>query len=224
VNHFVAREDKLRELQDALKGTFGRRIAVVNGLGGIGKTQLAIAYMKQHGSDYSARIWMNAKDETTLKQSYSDAAEWILRYHPSMTYIAGASQSGDLDETVEVVKRWLEEPENDRWLVIYDNYDNPFLGSHNSKHTTRAAYAEASPCGDEDGNPLRAFDLGAFLPKTDHGAIIVTTRSSMVELGQIVHLSKLEDINDSLEILASASGRDISRQGEYFWILFISDG
>jgi hypothetical protein len=43
----------------------------------------------------------------------------------------------------------------------------------------------------------------------------MTTRSSMINLGQMLHLRKLEDINDSLEILASVSGRDDSRQGEY---------
>ncbi|KAJ5987508.1 hypothetical protein N7451_011873 [Penicillium sp. IBT 35674x] len=41
----------------------------------------------------------------------------------------------------------------------------------------------------------------------DHGAIIVTTRSSTVNLGQPIFLGKLTDVNDSLEILASASRR-----------------
>ena len=157
---------------------------------------------------------MNAKDETALKQSYARAAEWILRYHPSTTYIAGALQSQDLDETVKVVKRWLEEPRNDRWLVVYDNYDNPLPGKHKGNNISDASYIETY--GDKGENLIRAFDLHNFLPETDHGTIIVTTRSSMVKLGQVIHLSKLENINDSLEILASVSGRDISKQGKYF--------
>ncbi|EPS29155.1 hypothetical protein PDE_04104 [Penicillium oxalicum 114-2] len=56
------------------------------------------------------------------------------------------------------------------------------------------------------------FDLRKYLPKTDHGAILVTTRSSMVKLGQTIHLRKLEDINESLEILASVSGQEDLRQ------------
>jgi hypothetical protein len=164
---------------------------------------------------------MNAKDETALKQSYARAAEWILRHHPSITYIVGAVQSRDLDEIVKAVKRWLEEPTNSRWLVVYDNYDNPLSGNHKGNSTSYCI--EADLCGDKGENLMRAFDLHNFLPETDHGAIVVTTRSSMVKLGQVVPLSKLENINDSLEILASVSGRDISKQGKYFWILLIAD-
>jgi hypothetical protein len=68
---------------------------------------------------------------------------------------------------------------------------------------------------DNDKDPTKAFDVQNFLPDTDHGAIVMTTRSSMIKLGQMLHLCKLEDINDSLEILASVSGRDDSRQGKY---------
>lgn len=62
-------------MQELLIGTDGRRTAIIRGIGGIGKTQLAIAYINRHNSDYSAAIWMNVKDETALKQSYARAAE-----------------------------------------------------------------------------------------------------------------------------------------------------
>lgn len=202
-------------MKELLIGNAGRRTAVVHGLGGIGKTQLAVAYIKGHRSDYSAAIWMNARDETALKQSFAQVAEWILRYHPSIAYIAGALQSRDSDEIVKAVKRWLDEPMNDRWLLVYDNYDNPLLGNHKGKSPSHTSYVEAGLCGDEDGHPAKAFNLHTFLPETDHGAIVVTTRSSMVKLGPTIHLSKLVDINDSLEILASVSGRDGLKQGEY---------
>ncbi|KAJ6073234.1 hypothetical protein N7467_011319 [Penicillium canescens] len=212
VSHFVARKDELQMVQKALKGS-ERRTAIVYGLGGMGKTQLAIAYIRRHRLDYSAVIWMNARDETGLKQSFAHAAKRILHHHPSITYLAGALESQDLDEIVKAVKMWLDEPMNDRWLVIYDNYDNPLLDDHREKSLSHASYIEAGagPCGDEGRHLPSAFDLRAFLPETDHGDVIVTTRSSMVNLGQrirAIHLSKLEDINDSLEILASVSGRD----------------
>jgi hypothetical protein len=214
VSHFVARKDELQKVQETLKG-FGRRTATVHGLGGIGKTQLAIAYIKRHRDDYSAAIWMNARDETGLKQSFVRAAKWILDYHPSITYLAGALQGLDLDEIVKAVQTWLDEPMNDRWLVIYDNYDNPLLYDHREKCLSHASCIEAGPCGDEGRHLSSAFDLSAFLPKADHGDVLVTTRSSMVKLGKPIHLSTLEDINDSLEILASVSGRDDLNLGEY---------
>lgn len=215
VNRFVAREDQLKRIQEIVNTTFGRGTAVVHGLGGIGKTQLAIAYIKRNRSHYSAALWLNAKDETALKQSFARAAGWILRHHPSVIYIKSALESRDLDETVKAVKRWLDEPMNDRWLVVYDNYDNPLLGNQTEKGLASASFVEASTNSDDDEDLATAFNLQKFLPETDHGAIIVTTRSSMVKLGQTIHLRKLEDINDSLEVLASVSGREDLRQGEY---------
>jgi len=63
----------------------------------------------------------------------------------------------NLDHVVKVVKAWLEIPKNMRWLMVFDNYDNP----------TRS------------GNPdYSAVDVRQFLPGCDYGSIITTTRSS----------------------------------------------
>ncbi|KAJ5955828.1 Disease resistance protein [Penicillium viridicatum] len=212
VTRFVARKDQLERMQKILDTPVGRRTVVVHGLGGIGKTQLAIAYIKRNRSHYSATIWLNARDETTLKQSFARTAEWILRHHPSVTYIAGALKSRELDEMVKATKRWLDDPMNDRWLIIYDNYDNPLPGNYTGKGISYASSVEAGIYSDDDKDLAKAFDLQKFLPETDHGAIVVTTRSSIVKLGQTLHLRKLEDINDSLEILASVSGREDVKQ------------
>ncbi|KAJ5947785.1 Disease resistance protein [Penicillium verhagenii] len=212
VTRFIAREDQLKRMEEIFDTTIGRRTAVVHGLGGIGKTQLAIAYIKRNRSHYSAAIWLNARDETALKQSLARTAEWILRHHPSLVYIAAALESQDLDETVKAARRWLDDPMNDRWLIVYDNYDNPLSGNRTEKGTSYTSSVEAGIYSDDDENLVKAFDLQKFLPETDHGAIIVTTRSSIVKLGQTLHLRKLEDINDSLEVLASVSGRENLRQ------------
>ncbi|PLB45240.1 TPR-like protein [Aspergillus steynii IBT 23096] len=203
---FVARKDELKRIEEVFKGTAGRRIAVLHGLGGIGKTQLAIAYTKRYTtntSKYSATIWFNARDETALKQSFSRVADWIIRHHPSITYMTTALKSRDLDQVVAAVKQWLEEPMNHNWLAVYDNYDNPLLSNNKEERVSHT-------CADEDST--MAFDLRRYLPETDHGAIIVTTRSSRVKLGQTIKICKLEDMNDSLEILMSVSGRERLKQ------------
>ena len=61
----------------------GRRAVTLHGLGGIGKTQLAIAYSKDHRHDYSAIFWLNMKDEASVMQSYSRIANRVLKEHPS---------------------------------------------------------------------------------------------------------------------------------------------
>ncbi|GJD03140.1 NB-arc and TPR domain protein [Colletotrichum higginsianum] len=66
-SRFVGRGDELGRLYEALKWIGERCTAVLQGLGGMGKTQLSIEYMKRHCSDYSAMLWLNARDETSLK-------------------------------------------------------------------------------------------------------------------------------------------------------------
>ena len=65
----MAREEELAEMHRKLNGDGSRRIIVLHGLGGIGKTQLTVAYAKRHKDSYSAVFWLNIKDEDSLKQS-----------------------------------------------------------------------------------------------------------------------------------------------------------
>jgi hypothetical protein len=102
-------------------------------------------------------------------------------------------EKGDLDEVVVAVKRWLSLPKNTRWLIVYDNYDNPKL----------------------PGNADRtAVDIRRFLPEAYQGSIIITTRSSQVKIGHRIRVGKLEDVQDGLEILSHESGRDRLMEGE----------
>jgi AAA+ ATPase superfamily predicted ATPase len=71
IEHFVAREAELREIYKALSGDGSRHTVVLYGLGGIGKTQLAIVYAKRHKDNYSAIFWLNIKDEDSLRQSFA---------------------------------------------------------------------------------------------------------------------------------------------------------
>jgi hypothetical protein len=223
VIHFVARDNELKTMQEILDGTAGRRTAVLHGLGGIGKTQLAIAYAKQHRAEYSAVIWLNARDETTLKQSFAHIAEWILRHYLAAAHIEGALESQDLDQIVKAVIHWLDERRNDRWLLVYDNYDTPLLNNHMGKGSKDISSIEVGHDSDEGKILVKAYDIRSFLPEADHGAIIVTTRSSTVKLGPIVHLGKLKDIKDGLKVLTSVSGRAELEKGERFSILLNMD-
>ena len=189
----MAREKELAEIHTTLSGNGSRRIAVLHGLGGMGKTQLAVAYAKRYRDSYSAIFWLNIKDKDSLKRSFDKAAKRILQEHPSASRLRSVDMEENLDEVVNAVKAWLSLRENTKWLVIYDNYDNPKLPG-----ITDPA----------------ALDIRKYLPASYQGSIIITTRSSQVKIGRRIQIRKLEDILDSLKILSDTSGREGLINGE----------
>jgi hypothetical protein len=200
VAHFVAREEELAQLHNILGKGPDRRTAVIHGLGGMGKTQLAIAYAKRHRDDYSAVFWTNARDEASIKQGYLLMAERILSAYPSLIYIKRAVEAQDLDEAVRAVKRWFDSPENNNWLIIYDNYDNPVWGGNEADVDRDSA--------------SKGYDIRPFFPGVYQGAILITTRSLRVELGHRVPLKKLKTIEHGLEILYNTSQRQELHRGK----------
>ncbi|KAH8595393.1 hypothetical protein B0O99DRAFT_155706 [Bisporella sp. PMI_857] len=186
IEHFVARKKELAEMNKTLSGDGSRRTVVLHGLGGIGKTQLAVAYAKQHKDNYSAVFWLNIKDKNSLMQSFVKIAKQISREHPTVSWLSNVATKENLDEVVDAVKAWLSLPSNTRWLIIYDNYDNPKIA------------------GNTDPNSV---DIYTFLPESHQGSIIITTRSSQVELGCCIQIRKLGNVGDSLVILSSVSRR-----------------
>jgi hypothetical protein len=192
VDHFVGRSEELDAIHRELQYDGSRKMVVVHGLGGMGKTQLALAYAQRHKDEYSTVLWVNSKDVDTLKQGYAGAARRIYRDHPSLVHLKAITEGSDLDEAAEAVKRWLSSAGNDRWLVIYDNYDTPKLPGHNEPGT---------------------FDIRPFFPEANHGAVLITTRSSQLQVGRPVAVKKLRDIEHSLEILSRTSRRDVLSLG-----------
>ncbi|KAN0104318.1 Tetratricopeptide repeat domain containing protein [Hyaloscypha variabilis] len=94
----------------------------------------------------------------------------IFWYHPSTSVLSSVDLDKDLDQVVSVVKAWLDFPGNIRWLMIYDNFDNP-----------------KTP-----GNPdSSAVDIRQFFPRQ----------------GKRIHVQKLPDVREGLEILSNMSGR-----------------
>jgi NB-ARC domain len=187
IEHFVVREEELAEMHRTLSGDGRRCTVVLHGLGGIGKTQLTVVYAKRHKDNYSAIFWLNIKDEDSLKQSFAKVARQILWEHPSASQLSSVDMKGNLDEVIDAVKSWLSLPNNTRWLMIYDNYDNPKLASNMD---------------------LAAVDICKFLPESYQGSVIITTRSSQVRIGHRIQITKLENLQDSLEILSNASSRE----------------
>lgn len=193
IEHFVAREEELAQIDQILRSGDGRRTVTLHGLGGIGKTQLAIEYAVRHRADFSAIFWFNIRDRDSLKQSFARAARRIAMDCPS-SRLGGLDEEKDLDKVVSAVKCWLDQPKNTRWLMVFDNYDNPKLP------------------GVTDPTMV---DIHRCLPETYHGSILIATRLAAVKLGRQIPIQKLSNLVDGLKILSSSSGRNITAQGNF---------
>jgi hypothetical protein len=165
---FIGRESEFQEMEKILQP--------LGGPGGIGKTQLAITYAKRHGSSYSSVFWLNASSKTALLTSLRRLAPQIL------------PEAGDRlnDEAILIqVSVWLSQLDNNRWLLIFDNYDDP-----------------------------DQFNVREYYPSVAHGSIIITTRQRDRVNGEEIHLQPMAQAEESLRILASRSRRTNVESGK----------
>ena len=186
---FIGREKELQQLRDWLSPKTqpkGRRIVSIVGLGGLGKTQLSLAHTRDCGDDYSSVFWVNAKNESSLRQSMLDLNAIIFSKPASPTAPGVDNEKLKIDK----VKQWLSESKNDQWLLIFDNYDDPkWPGIESST----------------------GYDIRAYFPHRSQGSILITTRSPLLPFAKKLQLKKIEDIEQSIAILAVRSRRKVAR-------------
>jgi hypothetical protein len=94
-----------------------QRRLVLGGLGGIGKTQLAIAYAESHREFYDSVFWLDAASEAALKDSFQSIAGLVF----------DVQEPGVLEDKEIAIRmhQWLSDTKNIGWLLIFDNYDDP---------------------------------------------------------------------------------------------------
>ena len=202
INYFVGRASNLASIEQVLLPITGpeRKVVVLHGLGGMGKSQLAIEYAKQHRDDYTAVFWLNAKTEDTLKRSFVAGARRLPEQYINQELLHGPQNEVALDAIVSGMKKWLGIQGNYRWLLIYDNVDNPKI---------------------PDNKRANAYDIRSCFPQAHQGSILVTTRWKTLNIGHMMKVAKLSEVEESISLLEKTSHRN-SRQGIYgnhevFW-------
>ncbi|KAF2030276.1 hypothetical protein EK21DRAFT_41176, partial [Setomelanomma holmii] len=160
---FVERGTTLEQVRKRCAGS-DSRVALV-GLGGVGKSQLAIehAYRTHKQSPETWVFWVHASNAARFEQSYRNIADRVKI----------ARRQDPLANIFELVHDWLCDSRQ-RWLLVLDNVDDArFLLSsqadgHDQGQTTNAQAIR---------KPLREY-----LPHCECGSILLTTRNKEAAL------------------------------------------
>jgi tetratricopeptide (TPR) repeat protein len=111
---FAGREPALEDLRTALLTAKGGAVALY-GLGGVGKTRLAIEYGWAREADYSALMFVSASDSASLNAGLAALAGPEMLDLPEM-------EARDDATKIAAALRWLAA--NPTWLMILDNVDD----------------------------------------------------------------------------------------------------
>jgi TIR domain/NB-ARC domain len=193
--YFTGRDLLLAEIYARLTAPEAdRRRVVLTGLGGIGKTQLAVEYSYRQRADYDLVWWVRGGQPTSLLGDYAalggqlpHAADLKLEEDVPHTTVAAA------------IRVWLER--HRRWLLVFDNVEKPLavdelLPRSASGHVLLTSQAETGWEPLADPLPVRVLpptDAAEFLlartkergPPADAAAITLASSLGWTSPGEV---------------------------------------
>jgi len=180
---FVGREDQLRQLRTRLQENQMMALTqplAINGLGGIGKTQLAIEYAYLYREDYQIVLWTRAETHEDLVPGYITIARLLNIFE---------QDAPDRNMTVQAVVQWLAT--HTGWLLILDNADDlslisSFVPTSFEGHILLTTRAQAM------GRLAGYIEVGSMLQ--DDGALFLLRRASLLTPNTSLEHAKDTDI------------------------------
>ncbi|KAI9794605.1 MAG: hypothetical protein M1816_004492 [Peltula sp. TS41687] len=107
---------RVHELLDPHEGDFSGRSLTLHGMGGVGKTKIALQYANESRDRFDAIFWISVDTTIKMTQDFVEIAQRL-----------GLMPEQDLHDTVAAtakVKSWLGETRC-RWLLVLDNANDP---------------------------------------------------------------------------------------------------
>ena len=191
--YFTGREELLHRLAASLRAEARVGISqpqAVHGLGGVGKTQLALEYAYRYHQDYEAVLWTRADTQEALISGFVVFATLLQ---------LPVGEERDQLQIVQLVRHWLSS--HTGWLLLLDNADDlalvrdflPPAGSGHILLTTRAASM---------GRMAQALEVDAL--DREQGALLVLRRT-----GRLTPDAPLEQAEERERTIALAISQEL---------------
>ena len=159
--NFTGREDILTQVKTTLSQHSQSALVpqALHGLGGIGKSQLAVEFAYRYQEDYQLVWWIQANDERSVRRSLVSLAKRL-----------GQTESADVQDTVDNVLDMLRRGDpHSRWLLIYDDAPEPgIVGPYLPSGVGHVIITSRSRTWASESN---AIEVDVFSPEESVGLI-----------------------------------------------------
>jgi hypothetical protein len=182
-----------------------RKVVILHGLGGVGKSSIALEYSFRCSESYTAVFWADVTSEASLFRTARGIAEHLVSHYASQGIPYGeiapflrlrgllgpdgqitADGAGER-RVVGAIKEWLAAENNGKWLLVLDNYDD-----------------------------IAAVNIHDLLPTCNAGHVVITSRRSNLQaLGKMLEIEEIDMQSGILLLQKSANKEQLGTGGKY---------